>query len=200
MHIDRVAPAPCFQGTDVACELLRSLPKLRSFAISLCGRNDRVDDLVQETVARALANINSFEPGSNMLAWLRTILRNQFFAEYRKRRREVEDGDGYHAGLLESPPAQEGFVHLRELRDALDRLAPDHREALILIAGSGLSYDEAAARCGCPAGTIKSRVSRARGRLAELLEGSAGHRPKPKTSWMTARLASDNDHAASGFL
>jgi len=193
MHIDRVAPAPCFQVADVEGELLRALPKLRSFAISLCGRNDRVDDLVQETVLRALANIHLFEPGSNMLAWLRTILRNQFFADYRKRRREVEDGDGHHAGLLESPPAQEGHVRIRELREALDRLAPDHREALSLITASGLSYDEAAAHCGCPAGTIKSRVSRARGRLAELLEGSSGHWPEavawPDTAWLTARSA-----------
>jgi RNA polymerase sigma-70 factor (ECF subfamily) len=173
MHIDRAVPAPRFQVTDVRGDLLRALPKLRSHAISLCGRTDHVDDLVQETVVRALANINSFEPGSNMLAWLRTILRHLFFAEYRKRGREVEDEDGHYAGQLESPPAQEGHICLLELREALDRLVPDHREALSLVAASGLSYDEAAAHTGCPAGTIKSRVFRARGRLVALLEGHA---------------------------
>src|ERR1700682_4533473 len=73
-------------------------PSLRAFAMSLCGNVDRADDLVQETLLRAIANINSFEPGTNMSAWVFTILRNLFRSEYRKRRREVEDGDGRDGG------------------------------------------------------------------------------------------------------
>ena len=81
--------------------VLAAVPSLRAFAISLCGNVDRADDLVQETLLRALANIDSFQPGTNMSAWLFTILRNHFRSEYRKRRREVEDSDGHHAEIAE---------------------------------------------------------------------------------------------------
>ena len=84
--------------------MLAAVPSLRAFAISLSGNVDRADDLVQETLLRAIANINSFHPGTNMSAWLITILRNLFRSEYRKRRREVEDADGRHVDSLKSPP------------------------------------------------------------------------------------------------
>jgi RNA polymerase sigma-70 factor (ECF subfamily) len=154
---------------NVTNEVLAGLPKLRKYAVSLCGGTERADDLVQETMLRALANITSFEPGSNMSAWLTTILRNFFYAEYRKRRHEVEDSDGYHASRMRSQPEQEGHMSFLDLQNALDRLKPDHREALILVGGSGLSYADVAKRCGCAEGTIKSRVNRARGLLAALL-------------------------------
>src|SRR5215207_1695535 len=149
--------------------VLTAVPSLRAFAISLCGNVDRADDLVQETLLRALANINSFEPGSNMPAWLFTILRNLFRSEYRKRRREVEDADGTYAQSLKSQPEQSGHVEFQEFRAALGKLPPDQREALILVGASGFSYEEAADICGCAVGTIKSRVNRARARLAELM-------------------------------
>jgi len=150
-------------------EMLGVVPSLRAFAMSLCGSLDRADDLVQETLTRAIANIDSFEPGTNMSAWLFTILRNLFRSEYRKRRREVEDGDGRHAETLKSHPEQPGRLEFEELRNALARLPADQREALILVGASGFSYEEAAAICGCAVGTIKSRVNRARTRLAEQL-------------------------------
>jgi RNA polymerase sigma-70 factor (ECF subfamily) len=149
--------------------MLSSVPSLRAFAISLCGNVDRADDLVQETLLRAMANIDSFQPGTNMSAWLFTILRNLFRSEYRKRRREVEDTDGSYAESLRSHPEQQGRVEFEEFRAALSRLPPDQREALILVGASGFSYEEAAAICDCAVGTIKSRVNRARTRLAELL-------------------------------
>jgi RNA polymerase sigma-70 factor (ECF subfamily) len=149
--------------------VLAAVPSLRAFAISLCGNVDRADDLVQETLLRALAHIDSFQPGTNMSAWLFTILRNHFRSEYRKRRREVEDGDGSYAESLRSHPEQEGHVELQEFRAALTKLPPDQREALILVGASGFSYEEAAEICGCAVGTIKSRVNRARNRLAELM-------------------------------
>jgi RNA polymerase sigma-70 factor (ECF subfamily) len=124
---------------------------------------------VQETLLRALANIDSFQPGTNMSAWLFTILRNLFRSEYRKRRREVEDGDGSYAETLKSQPEQSSRVEFEEFRTALAKLPPDQREALILVGASGFSYEEAAEICGCAVGTIKSRVNRARGRLADLL-------------------------------
>jgi RNA polymerase sigma-70 factor, ECF subfamily len=149
--------------------MLGAVPRLRAFAISLCGNVDRADDLVQETLLRALSHIDQFEPGTNMPAWLFTILRNLFRSDYRKRRREVEDDDGSYAETLKSQPEQSGRLEFDELPAALAKLPADQREALILVGASGLSYEEAAQICGCPIGTIKSRVNRARGRLAELL-------------------------------
>ena len=149
--------------------MLGAVPRLRAFAISLCGNVDRADDLVQETLLRALSHIDSFEPGTNMPAWLFTILRNLFRSEYRKRRREIEDADGRYAETLKSHPEQTGRVEFEEFRTALAKLPSDQREALILVGASGFSYEDAASICGCAVGTIKSRVNRARTRLADLL-------------------------------
>ena len=149
--------------------MLGVVPSLRAFAMSLCGNIDRADDLVQETLLRALAHIDSFQPGTNMPAWLFTILRNLFRSEYRKRRREVEDADGRYAESLKSHPEQTGRVEFSEFRAALAKLPSDQREALILVGASGFSYEDAANICGCAVGTIKSRVNRARTRLADLL-------------------------------
>jgi RNA polymerase sigma-70 factor (ECF subfamily) len=149
--------------------MLAAVPSLRAFAISLSGNVDRADDLVQETLLRAMANIDSFQPGTNMSAWLFTILRNLFRSEYRKRRREVEDADGNYSDSLKSHPEQHSRVEFEEFRVALAKLPPDQREALILVGASGFSYEEAAAICECAVGTIKSRVNRARLDLARLI-------------------------------
>ena len=159
-----MAPNP-----SVSEAMLRAVPSLRAFAISLCGNVDRADDLVQETLLRAWANLNSFEPGTNMSAWLFTILRNLFRSEYRKRRREVPDGEGTYAETLKTQPEQTSRVEFEEFRVALGKLPSDKREALVLVGASGFSYEEAADICGCAVGTIKSRVNRARTRLAELM-------------------------------
>jgi len=150
--------------SSVRDAMLAAVPSLRAFAISLCGNVDRADDLVQETLLRAMANIDSFQPGTNMSAWLFTILRNLFRSEYRKRRREVEDTDGSYAESLKSHPEQHSRVEFEEFRVALGKLPPDQREALILVGASGFSYEEAAAICDCAVGTIKSRaIARAPG-------------------------------------
>jgi RNA polymerase sigma-70 factor (ECF subfamily) len=163
--------------------MLAAVPSLRAFAISLSGNIDRADDLVQETLLRAIANIDSFQPGTNMSAWMFTILRNLFRSEYRKRRREVEDTDGSYAESLKSQPEQNSRLEFQEFRAALAKLPPDQREALILVGASGFSYEEAAAICDCAVGTIKSRVNRARTRLADLLsiEGSEDFGPDQST-------------------
>jgi RNA polymerase sigma-70 factor (ECF subfamily) len=170
--------------------LVAAIPNLRGFAISLCGRTARADDLVQETLVKAWANIGSFEPGSNMVAWLYTILRNEYYSEFRKRRHEVGDDEGRHAARMATRPTQEGHMQFLDLRDALDRLRADHREALILVGASGLSYEDAAVLCGCAVGTIKSRVNRARARLAELLVASADNIVEPDMAWDAAVDAS----------
>src|SRR5580698_8794865 len=128
--------------------MLAAIPSLRAFAMSLSGNADRADDLVQETVMRAMANINTFTPGTNMSAWLFTILRNLFRSQYRKRRREVEDADGSYQASLKLPPEQFGRLEFKEFRTALAKLPSDQREALILVGASGFSYDDAAAICG----------------------------------------------------
>jgi RNA polymerase sigma-70 factor (ECF subfamily) len=150
-------------------ELLAAVPSLRAFAISLCGHVDRADDLVQDTLLRALSNIHRFQRGTNLNAWLFTILRNLFHSEYRKRRREVEDPDGSYAGRLKVQPEQGSRLDFEDFRSALAKLPHDQREALLLVGASGFSYEEAAEICGCAIGTIKSRVNRARSRLAGLL-------------------------------
>src|SRR5437773_3895388 len=121
-------------------DILASVPSLRAFAISLSGNGDRADDLVQETLLRALANIDSFQPGSNLAAWLFTILRNLFRSDYRKRRREVEDADGSYAERSKSQPEQTARVEFMQFRTALAQLPADQRQALILVGASGLSY------------------------------------------------------------
>jgi RNA polymerase sigma-70 factor (ECF subfamily) len=163
---DRADPA---LQPSVRDAMLAAVPTLRAFAISLSGNVDRSDDLVQETLLRAMANIDSFEPGTNLSAWLFTILRNLFRSEYRKRRREVEDADGRHVDTLKSPPQQHSRLEFEEVRGALAKLLPDQREALILVGAAGFSHEEAAAICESPVGTIKSRVHRARARLVQLL-------------------------------
>jgi RNA polymerase sigma-70 factor, ECF subfamily len=149
--------------------MLAAVPSVSAFAISLSGNVDRADDLVQETLLRAISNIDSFQPGTNMIAWLVTILRNQFRSEYRKRHPEVEDADGRHVDSLKSPPQQHSQVEFAEFRRAIAKLLPDQREALILVGALGFSCEEAAAICDCAVGTIKSRIHRARTRLVQLL-------------------------------
>jgi RNA polymerase sigma-70 factor, ECF subfamily len=155
-------------------KMLAAIPNLRAFAYSLCGSSDRADDLVQEALTRAIDKIDHFTPGTNLNAWLFTILRNHFRSEFRKRRREVEDVDGKHADRLVSQPGQIGRIEFQELRDALATLPDSQREALILVGASGFSYEEAADISGCAVGTVKSRVNRARARLAELLSMEDG--------------------------
>jgi RNA polymerase sigma-70 factor, ECF subfamily len=150
--------------------ILGAVPSLRAFAISLCGNADLADDLVQETLLRALANNDSFQPGTNISPWLFTILRSHFRSENRKHRREVDGAAGHCAESLKSQPDQLGQVEFREIREALSQLPADQREALVLVGASGFSYEVAANICGCAVGTIKSRVNRARTRLAELMD------------------------------
>ena len=113
--------------------------------------------------------IDQFQPGTNIEAWLFTILRNQFHTMYRKKRREVEDPDVHIAARLSVLPEQDGYLAMQDLRAALSHLAVEQREALLLVAAQGFSYEEAADICGTRIGTIKSRVHRARAELAELL-------------------------------
>ena len=121
--------------------LLAEIPSLRAFAISLSGSGDKADDLVQETLMKAWAAHASFAEGTNLRAWLFTIMRNTYFSQYRKARREVQDTDGEAAARLVSRPEQQGHLDLADFHAALEQLSPDQREALILIGASGFSYE-----------------------------------------------------------
>src|SRR3954454_22646277 len=161
--------APSGISSEVREAMLAALPSLRAFAMSLAHSPDHADDLVQDAIVRALANIEKFEPGTNMSAWLFTILRNLFYSKHRRAKHEVADPGGSYAGQLRTAPDQGARCDFQDLRKALARLSPENRETLILIAAEGMSYEEAAQVCGVAIGTIKSRVHRGRMRLAELL-------------------------------
>ena len=155
--------------SDPRAELPRHLGALRAFAVSLTRDSSSADDLVQDTVVKAWSNMDKFQCGTNLRAWLFTILRNTFYSDRRKRQREVGDPEGRHAATLYEKPAHDGRLAMIEFLAAFDRLTPEHREALTLIGASGFSYEEAAAMMGVRVGTVKSRASRARARLAEIL-------------------------------
>lgn len=156
--------------TSLHDRLVTTIPNLRAFALSLTHDPDRADDLVQETLLRALAHLDQFEPRTNMRAWLFTILRNTFRSEWRKRRREVDDPGAVLAGGLGASPEQEERVDFNRLGEALGRLSPSQREALLMIGASGFSYEETAKACNCGVGTLKSRINRARAQLSRILQ------------------------------
>ena len=150
-------------------EVTAYLMPLRAFGISLTGNRAAADDLVQDTILKAWSNIEKFQPGTNMQAWLFTILRNTFYSGRRKHRREVPDPEGLHAATLFELPAHDGRLAFRDFHRAFAQLSIEHREVLILVGASGYSTEETAERIGIAIGTVKSRTSRARRRLAELM-------------------------------
>jgi RNA polymerase sigma-70 factor (ECF subfamily) len=170
-------------------EMLAATPHLRAFVISFTNHPDRADDLVQDTILRAWANIDRFERGTNLNGWLFTILRNLFHSQYRKRKREVEDADGSYAARLRTLPDQQSHLDFEDFRTALATLPLDQREALLLVGAQGMSYEEAAEVCNVAVGTVESRVNRARSKLASLLDltSEAGFGPDDVTKAALAR-------------
>ncbi|MGV8984720.1 MAG: RNA polymerase sigma factor [Cypionkella sp.] len=145
------------------------LPSLRAFAMSLSRNKSTADDLVQDTIVKAWTNIEKFAVGTNLQAWLFTILRNTYYSSLRKGRREVSDPDGIHAQGLFVRPEHDGRLAYRDFQRAFDQLSPEHREVLTLVGASGFSCEEAAGMMGVAVGTVKSRASRARKRLSDLM-------------------------------
>ncbi|GJE11114.1 sigma-70 family RNA polymerase sigma factor [Methylobacterium longum] len=165
---------------DFRGDIIRALPALRTFALSLVGDVSRADDLVQETFVKAWANQQRFRPGTNFTAWLFTILRNQFYSDLRKTRREIEDVDGTHASQMTSLSDQEDASTLKVVWERLGDLPAAQRQALLLVGAEGHTYEEAATKLGCQVGTVKSRVSRARSSLLDTLGVVvAGQAPAP---------------------
>jgi RNA polymerase sigma-70 factor (ECF subfamily) len=156
----------------VTDDMVALVPQLHTFARSLTRDGVRADDLVQEALMRAINNVDRFRPGTNLKAWLFTIVRNEHYSQLRRRKFEAH---GIDTDLLPEPsvpPDHDGKLELRDLNRALASLSPGQRTALILVSASGFSYEEAAAICGCAVGTIKSRVARARETLLQMLDGT----------------------------
>jgi len=170
-------------GAEMRDGLTAAIPGLRAFAVSLTRNQARADDLVQETMLKAWSHRARFEPGTNLGAWLATILRNIHVSEIRRHRREVEDVDGSIAGALSVPPPQAGSDSMRDLEAAMARLTREQRDAILLVTVEDVPYHEAAEILGCAVGTLKTRVCRARDRLAEMLGHDARTpvmiRPRP---------------------
>jgi len=164
----------CGAGEEVQMvtdDMVALVPQLHTFARSLCRDGVRADDLVQEALMRAINNIQRFKPGTNLKAWLFTIVRNEHYSQLRRGKFEAQGMDIELLPEPSVPPDHDGKLELRDLNRALGSLSPGQRTALILVSVSGFSYEEAAEICGCAVGTIKSRVARARETLLEMLEG-----------------------------
>lgn len=152
--------------------LVAQLPHMRAVARALTGHRDRADDLVNDTILKALSAESQFQPGTNLKAWLITILRNHYINGLRRSRIEAESVEEVPENIQPTAPNQEHVVEMNEVGAALQSMSPEHREILVLISAAGLSYDEAAEVCGCATGTIKSRLNRARSELKRVLAES----------------------------
>jgi RNA polymerase sigma-70 factor (ECF subfamily) len=151
-------------------ELLGTLPHLRAFARGLSGRPDYADDLAQETAIKAWTARERYTPGTNMRAWTFAILRNHYLSELRRSRRQTDLDEGVAERMLVMDADQEGGLHLSDMDAALQQLAPERREAVMLVGAGGFTYEEAAEIADCAVGTMKSRVARARAELNRLLD------------------------------
>jgi len=180
-------------------ELTGVIPHLRAFARGLCGRPDLADDLVQETMLKAWAAQERFEPGTSMRAWTFVILRNAYLTEMRRNRFRGDYDETVAERTLVAPAGQEAPLHLADMHRALLTLPPERREALLLIGAGGFSYEEAAEICGCAVGTIKSRVGRARATLTRMIEdGEIPRRSGNGDDYAHARIMTDLEHVSTG--
>jgi len=167
------------QDAQFKADLLELIPFLRAFARSLCGNQETADDLAQETLVKAWQARAMFAPGTNLKAWLFTILRNQFYSDRRRAWRQAPwDQDA--AERIPGSSSEQGWAaELSDTARALSCLSDEQREALILVGAGGFSYEDAAAICKCAVGTVKSRVARARKSLLAILDGEE---PLPQAS------------------
>jgi len=153
-------------------QMVQSQTPLKRFAVRLCGREDMADDLMQETMAKAWAARHQFKPGSNFLSWTFTILRNTWLNQLRRRKKFVGEYNEQAAeNLLSAPAGQTTTFELADLQRAMSELPTDQLEAVMLVGPGDYTYDDAAVILGCAPGTVKSRVSRARATLGDIMDG-----------------------------
>ncbi|MGE3301632.1 MAG: sigma-70 family RNA polymerase sigma factor [Hyphomonadaceae bacterium] len=179
-------------------EMLALLPQVRAFSRFLCqGDRAAADDLAQDALVRAWAARDSFQPGSQMRAWLFVIVRNAFYSDRRKAWRSVTLDQEAAERTLRQESAQADTLDLDDVRRALNRLPSDQREALVLVTAGGLSYEEAAAVCDCAVGTIKSRVNRARKALLDIVDTGAAPPPDAPAEDALSTLIEDAKRLAA---
>jgi RNA polymerase sigma-70 factor (ECF subfamily) len=166
-------------GDPFKSELLGLIPFLRAFARSLTGNPEAADDLAQETLVKAWQSRDTFIPGTNLKAWLFTILRNQFYSDRRRAWRQAPWDQEAAENIPGTRDDQGWAAELSDTARALRCLSDEQREALILVGAGGFSYEDAAAICNCAVGTVKSRVARARKALMDLLDGQE-HLPQAR--------------------
>jgi RNA polymerase sigma-70 factor (ECF subfamily) len=181
-------------------QVIALAPTMRAFGRSLCADAALTEDLVQDTILKAWDNRARFEMGSNLKAWLLTILRNRYYSELRHRQFEVEDPEGKHAAGLAVQPEHEVTAEMDALSRALDELRDEQRQALLLVFAGGLSYAQAAAMCNCAVGTIKSRIARGRDHLAALLKPNGTRRRDANRESATRPSAGLDNRAAAMAL
>jgi RNA polymerase sigma-70 factor (ECF subfamily) len=175
-------PASKPRQSDFERDMIALLPALRAFSRSLCGRQGIADDMVQNALVNAWRARERFEPGSNMKAWLFTIVRNEFYSHARRAWRETHYDAAQSEAVPSAPDEQHWSMDLADTERAMRTLTDTQREALILVAAGGVSYEEAAKICGVAIGTVKSRVARARASLSATLNGDARLPKRPPTS------------------
>jgi RNA polymerase sigma factor (sigma-70 family) len=155
-------PASNFTRSFQDRDLIALIPAMRAFSRTFCRNNTDADDLIQETLTRALANAHRFQRGTKLKSWLFTIMRNTFITSATRYARECPGADDCVSTMGETGPSQEWSLRSNEVKQALERLPRDQREIIVLVAIAGFPYEEAAEICGCAVGTIKSRLNRAR--------------------------------------
>jgi RNA polymerase sigma-70 factor (ECF subfamily) len=183
------------QLEEFRAQMIALIPSLRAFARGLCRDRDLADDLAQEAMMRAWAARNSFTLGTNFRAWMFMIVRNQFYTSKRKSARLTSWDPEAAERLLVQPPNQEMHFNLLDLDKALNRLPVQQREMLLLVAGAGMSYEEASDVAGCSLGTVKSRLARGRAALMRLIEGEdSSEQPTPSASGGNVDGRANNPH------
>lgn len=158
-------------------QMVSLIPALRGFARGLCRDRVLADDLVQEAMMRAWASRHTYIPGSNFRAWIFMILRNHYYSGAKKRARYTVWDPEAAERILVQDATQESGLHVDDVMRAIHRLPDQQREILLLVAGAGLSYEEAAAVTGANMGTVKSRLNRGRAGVKALLEDEKAAAP-----------------------
>ncbi|MGZ5931444.1 MAG: sigma-70 family RNA polymerase sigma factor [Rhizomicrobium sp.] len=175
---ERTNRAP--DSAQFKADLLALVPFLRAFARSLTGRHEGADDLAQETLVKAWQSRASFVPGTNLKAWLFTILRNQFYSDRRRAWRQTPWDSEAAERIPGTSGGQAWAAELSDTARALKALPIEQREALILVGAGGFAYEEAAKISNCAVGTVKSRVARARKALLAILDGEQALPPSDR--------------------
>lgn len=161
-------------------ELVDVIPSLRAYARALTRNAADCDDLVQETLAKALKNQSRFEHGTRLKSWLFTIMRNTFYTAAKKSARERPGLEDCVSASVLVEPVHDAVITHKRLLAAIERLPQQYREMLILVVMLGETYEDAARICGCAVGTVKSRVNRARRMVMQEMEEGSPAQPRNK--------------------